>query len=231
MPAPGFFADGAAERLILMYPASLDMIKDQPVHQFLEELASKAPTPGGGGAAAVMGAMGAALVSMVCNLTIGKKNYEAVEADMKAALERAEHLRTELTGMIQADAQVFDQVMGAYGLPKDSDEQKQARAEAIQAALKAATDVPLACARVCAEVIELSRVVAEKGNKNVISDAGVAVLAGYGALKSAALNVYINVGAIKDEAFVQARLGELEALLADKDISTDEIYALVKSKL
>lgn len=207
------------------------MIKDQPIQQFLDELASKAPTPGGGGAAAIMGAMGAALVSMVCNLTIGKKNYAAVEEEMKAALERSENLRARLTGMIQADADVFGQVMGAYGLPKDTDEQKQARVDAIQAALKAATEVPLECARACAEVIELSRVAAEKGNKNVVSDAGVAVLAAYGALKSAALNVYVNAGAIQDEAFARARLDELDALLAGVDVSTEDVYRQVKAKL
>lgn len=207
------------------------MMKELPVQQFLDALASKAPTPGGGGAAAVMGAMGAALVSMVCNITIGKKNYEAVEEEMQATLAKAEDLRARLTDMIQADALVFDQVMGAYGLPKDTDGQKQARLEAIQAALKAATDVPLACAKACAEVVELSRIAAEKGNKNVVSDAGVAVLAGYSALKSAALNVYINVGAIKDLEFANGRVAELEALLASLDIATEEIYGLVKSRL
>ncbi len=207
------------------------MIKDQTLQQFLDGLASKAPTPGGGGAAAVMGAMGAALVSMVCNLTLGKKNYEAVEAEMKATLERAEALRARLADMIRADADVFGQVMGAYGLPKDTDAQKLARVDAIQAALKSATLVPLDCARACAELIALSRVVAEKGNKNVVSDAGVAVLAAYSALKSAALNVYVNAGAIKDEAFVQERIGELDALLAGMDISAEEIYQEAKSRL
>ncbi|MDD5035311.1 MAG: cyclodeaminase/cyclohydrolase family protein [Methylococcaceae bacterium] len=207
------------------------MIIDKPVQQFLDELASKAPTPGGGGAAALMGAMGAGLVSMVCNLTLGKKNYEAVETEMRAALEQAENLRARLTDMIQADKEVFDRVMSAYGLPKETDAQKQSRSEAIQAALKAATDVPLACAKCCAELIDLSRVVAEKGNKNVISDAGVAVLAGYGALKSAALNVYVNAGAIKDEAFVRGCLSELDAVLTGMDVSTEEIYRQVKGKL
>jgi len=207
------------------------MIKDQPIQQFLDGLASQSPTPGGGGAAAVMGAMGAALISMVCNLTIGKKNYAAVEEEMKLTLAQAENLRARLTDMIRADADVFDQVMAAYGLPKETDEDKQARTEAIQTALKAATDVPLACAKACAEVVELSRIVAEKGNKNVITDAGVAVLAGYGALKSAALNVYVNVGAIKDEAFVQSRISELNAVLTGMDVSVEQIYQEVEAKL
>ncbi len=207
------------------------MIKDQPIQLFLDELASKAPTPGGGSAAAIMGAMGAALVSMVCNLTLGKKNYALVEDDIQATLEKSESLRVRLTDMVRADIEAFDQVMLAYAMPKITEEEQQARGEAIQAALQAATVVPLACAKASAEVIGLSRVVAEKGNKNVASDAGVAVLAGYAALKSAALNVYVNLGAIKDEGFAQQRLAQINALLADNEISTAEIYAAVKNKL
>jgi formiminotetrahydrofolate cyclodeaminase len=207
------------------------MIKDKSVQIFLDELASKASTPGGGSAAAIMGAMGAALVSMVCNLTIGKKNYEGVEEDLKKTLAQAEDLRARLTDMIKADVDVFDQVMGAYGLPKETDEQKAVRSEAIQTALKAATDVPLNCARACAEAIALSKAVAEKGNRNVISDAGVAVLAAEAALRSAALNVYINVGAIKDKVFVEDRLAELNRVMGGMDTLTEEVYQLVKSKL
>jgi formiminotetrahydrofolate cyclodeaminase len=207
------------------------MIKDKPIQQFLDQLASKAPTPGGGSAAAIMGAMGAALVSMVCNLTVGKKNYEAVEGEMKDVLEQAESLRERLTDMVRADVEVFDRVMGAYGLPKDTDEQKQTRSQAIQEALKAATDVPLECARLCAEVVKLSKTVAEKGNRNVVSDAGVAVLAGYAALRSAALNVYVNAGAIKDEAFVSSRLDELSRILGGMGEVNEEIYQTVKNKL
>lgn len=207
------------------------MIKDRPVQQFLDELASKSSTPGGGSAAAIMGAMGAALVSMVCNLTIGKKNYEAVEDEMKAALDKAESLRTLLTDMIRQDVEAFDHVMVCYGLPKETDEEKALRSGQIQLALKTATTVPLSCARACAEVIVLSKIAAEKGNKNVVSDAGVAVSAGLAGLKSAALNVYVNTSSIKDEAFVKQHLDELNRLLASMDISTEEIYQQVKSKL
>jgi formiminotetrahydrofolate cyclodeaminase len=207
------------------------MIKDKSIQTFLDELASKASTPGGGSAAAIMGAMGAALVSMVCNLTIGKKNYEAVEADLKDVLAKAEDLRGRLTDMIRADVEVFDQVMAAYGMPKESDQDKATRSAAIQTALRAATEVPLNCARACAETIQLSKLAAEKGNLNVISDAGVAVLAAYAALRSAALNVYINAGGIKDKAFVDAKLAELDRILAGTDTLTEEVYQLVKSKL
>lgn len=207
------------------------MIKDKPVQAFLDELASKASTPGGGSAAAIMAAMAAALVSMVGNLTVGKKNYEAVEAEMQDLLARSEALRDQATDMIRADVEVFDQVMAAYGLPKDTDEEKSSRSAEIQQALKAATDVPLDCARLCAEVIALCKPMAEKGNNNVISDAGVAVLAAHAALRSAALNVYINIGGIKDEEFANDRRQQLEALLGSNAELTEEVYELVKSKL
>jgi len=207
------------------------MIKDKPVQFFLDELAGKSSTPGGGSAAAIIGAMGAALISMVANFTVGKKNYEAVEVEIKAILTRSEELRAELTGMVKADVDVFNKVMGAYGMPRDTDEQKEKRTIAIQAALKEATDVPLACAKLCAEVIRLCLPVAEKGNKGVISDAGVAVLAGYAALRSAALNVYINIGAIKDESFVQDRSRQLEKILSGMDTLTEKVYQIVKSRL
>jgi formiminotetrahydrofolate cyclodeaminase len=207
------------------------MIQDMSIQQFLDALASKSSTPGGGSAAAIMGAMGAALASMVCNLTIGKKNYEAVSAEHKAMLEESEKLRRRLMGMVKADVDVFDQVMAAYGMPKDTEVQKQARAEAIQTALKAATDVPLECACACAEIVRLCRPLAEKGNKNVISDAGVAVLAAYAALRSAALNVYINIGGIKDEAFVKDRERQLNEALSGLDNLTEEVHRIVRERL
>ncbi len=118
----------------------MNEIKDKSVQAFIDELASKAPTPGGGSAAAVMGAQAAALISMVCNLTIGKPKYAEVEVEMQALLEKSEALRETLTGMIKADVDVFDRLMATYGLPKDSDEEKAARSKAIQSALKEATD-------------------------------------------------------------------------------------------
>lgn len=209
----------------------MNEIKDKSIQAFIDELASKAPTPGGGSAAAVMGAQAAALISMVCNLTIGKPKYAEVDDDMRTLLAKSEALRETLTGMIKTDIDVFNRLMATYGLPKDSDEEKAARSEAIQAALKEATVVPLACAHACAETIALSRIAANKGNIGVISDAGVAVMAGYGALKSAALNVYINAGGLKDRVFADAKLAELEAILNGADVEAEEIYQIVKAKL
>ncbi|SEO85869.1 methenyltetrahydrofolate cyclohydrolase [Methylobacterium sp. ap11] len=207
-------------------PASEDTIRG-----FLDGLASERPTPGGGGAAAISGAMGAALVSMVCNLTIGKKKYAEVEAEMIATRDRAEGLRARLTGMIAEDVSAFNAVMGAYGLPKATDEDKAARAAAIQDALRLATDVPLACARTCRAVIDLCEGVAERGNLNVVSDAGVAVLAAQAGLRSAALNVYVNAKAIEDRTFAEGRLADLARALDGADALTERVYGLVKAKL
>jgi formiminotetrahydrofolate cyclodeaminase len=206
-------------------------IKDKSVEIFLDELASKQATPDGGSAAAVMGAQAAALVSMVCNLTIGKPKYAEVELDMQTLLAESEALRQTLLGMIKADVDVFDKLMACYGLPKDTDADKAHRSQQIQIVLREATEVPLACAKACAKTIALSRVAAEKGNLGVISDAGVAVMAGYAGLKSAALNVHINTSSLKDREFAKAKLSELEGVMQGMDLEVEAIYQLVKEKL
>ena len=206
-------------------------IKDKSIQIFLDELASKSATPGGGSVSALMGAQSAALISMVCNLTIGKPKYAEVENEMKALLQQAEVLREKLMGLIKADIDVFNELMNAYGLPKETDIEKVARTEAIQAVLKAATEIPLECARACAKAVELSRYAAEKGSLGVISDAGAAVMAAYSGLKSAALNVYINTSSLKDRAFAEAKLKELDEILKDVDVTVEAVYQLVKGKL
>lgn len=206
-------------------------IKDNAIQNYLDMLASKNATPGGGSAAALMGAQAAALVSMVCNLTIGKPKYAEVETDMQALLEKSERLREELTGMIKADVDVFNRLMATYGLPKETNEEKEARSAAIQVVLKDATQVPLDCAKACAEVIKLSQIAAEKGSTAVISDAGVGVMSGYAALKSAALNVYINAASLKDKEFAAQKLAELEAVLDGVETDVQHCYELVKSRL
>ena len=209
----------------------MTQIKDTAIEPFLDQLASSAATPGGGSAAAIIGAMGAALVSMVCNLTIGKKKYADVEGELKDVLAKTEALRKRLTAMIQDDVKAFDAVMGAYGMPKETDADKAARDKAIQAALRLATDVPLACARAAREVIDLAAIASDKGNLNVISDAGVGVLAGYAALRSAALNVFTNARMITDKTFAEAKLKELNQLLAGAEGATEKAYAVVKGKV
>lgn len=207
------------------------MTKNSTLAAFLDDLASERPTPGGGGAAAVCGAIGAALVSMVANLTIGKKNYEAVSEDLEAVNSKAEALRADLTRAIGEDVVAFNAVMGAYGLPRGSDEEKAKRTLAIQAALKDATQAPLRAVKACFEVMRLSATVAEKGNLNVISDAGVAVLAANAGLRSAALNVFINTKGIKDRGFAEKQLAEVNALIAQAAAMTEEVYQTVRRKI
>ena len=207
------------------------MIKQNAIELFLDDLASQKATPSGGSAAAVMGAMGAALVSMVCNLTIGKTQYRDFEEELKSVLRKAEGLRRDLTEMIEEDVQAFDAVMRAYGMPRLTKEETATRAQVIQTALKTATLVPMRCCRACREVITLSKVVAEKGNRNVVSDAGVAVVAGHAALRSAALNVFTNARAITDRIFAEAQLAELKQLLSEAGTATEAIYQVVKEKL
>ena len=207
------------------------MITQRPLETFLDELASGAPTPGGGSAAAIMGAMGAALISMVCNVTIGKKGHEAVESEMKSVRDASEKLRLRLTSMVAEDIAAFDGLMAAYRLPKVTDEDKSCRAAAIQSSLRAATDTPLACARACAQVVALSKRAGEKGYAGVISDAGVGVLAANTALRSAALNVYINAPSLKDRAFADAATSELEQLLDDCARESELVFELVRSRL
>jgi len=207
------------------------MIAQNSIEEFLERLASGDPTPGGGSAAAVMGAMGAALVSMVCNVSRGKQGYEASEPEMQAVLTEAATLRHRLTGMIADDIAAFDALMAAYKIPKATDADKARRADAIQASLRRATEVPLECARICSAVIALSRSAAEHGYRGVVSDAGVAVLAAHAALRSAALNVYINAPALKDRLFAERSTAEIDALVTSGALENEAIYALVRSKL
>ena len=207
------------------------MITQQPLETFLDALASGAPTPGGGSAAAIMGAMGAALVSMVCNVTIGKKGHEAVACAMQTVRDESEKLRMHLTSLVADDIAAFDGLMAAYRLPKVSEENKSQRAAAIQSSLLAATEAPLACARACAAVVALAKRAGEKGYAGVISDAGVGVLAANTALRSAALNVYINAPLLKDRAFAAGATAELEQLLDDCARESELVFDLVRSRL
>jgi formiminotetrahydrofolate cyclodeaminase len=174
--------------------------------------------------------MGAALVSMVCNLTIGKEKFADVEGQLKNTLVRSETLRAELTQLIADDAEAYNTVMAAFRLPKATNEEKASRGEAIQAATKKATLTPLATARACAAVIELGRLVAEIGNPSAISDVGAGVACAQAGLKAAILNVLINLASIKDEAFVSTHRAELDQVLAKYDLA-EEVYELVKSSL
>ncbi len=204
---------------------------EKPVKTFLDELASSAPAPGGGSVAALSGALGAALISMISNLTLGKEKYAAVQDEITALLKKSERLRKELTDLLEEDVKVYTQLSQTMKMPRDTEEQKKTRAKAMDKALKAATDVPMRVAEACVSVMELCLPAAEKGNINAVSDVGVGILMAEAGLRSAALNVLINLGWIKDEAFVKESQKKLDSLLKGKPSLRDDIYELVASKL
>jgi formiminotetrahydrofolate cyclodeaminase len=206
-------------------------VRDLPVNVFLAELGSKAATPGGGGAAAVLGAVGAALAGMVAHLTIGKKKYAAVQADMQSLLARADGLRDRLAGAIDADADAFDTLMRAYGLPKQAEHEIAARDAAIQDALGLAIAAPFDCARLCREAINLAVEASEKGNTSVVSDGGVAVLAAHAGLRSSALNVLVNVKLLTDRTRAAAIVAELDRLMDGAAALTEKTYEGVRQQL
>jgi len=201
------------------------------INSFLDELASSSPAPGGGSVAALAGALGAALTSMVCNLTIGKKKYADVEDEMKKILVQAEELRAQFTTLVETDAAAFNKVMEAFGLPKDSDAQKALRSAAIRAATKEATLVPLEVMKHCIDALALAQNVAAKGNINSVSDAGVSALMLNAACESAALNVKINLNGMGDDQFVGWKTDELESLLRTSKMMLEETQSVVASRL
>ncbi|RLF54549.1 MAG: methenyltetrahydrofolate cyclohydrolase, partial [Thermoplasmata archaeon] len=185
---------------------------DMRLRDFVDELSSDSPAPGGGSVAALAGALSSALSSMVCNLTIGKEKYKDVEHDMERLLDRVEDMKRRFMDLIDRDTEAFNKVMEALKLPKETDEEKRIRKEKIQDALKGAALVPLETARMCAEMIELCKEVAEKGNKNSITDVGVAAIMAKAGLESAILNVKINLKSINDEKFIESLLYEIDVL-------------------
>lgn len=203
----------------------------KPLQQFLDELASAEPVPGGGSVAALSGALAASLVAMVCRLTIGKKGYAAVGGEMQAILARVELLQRDLRDLAQSDIDAYARVIDAYKLPQATDAEKSTRERAIQSALKHASDVPLRVAEHCANVLALARPVAEKGSQNAASDAGVGALMAEAGLRGAAFNVSINLAAIKDEAFVRRHRARVAELLAHAEQDRHEILSIVEDRM
>lgn len=188
---------------------------DLSIEEFLTTLADATPAPGGGSAAALAGALGSALVSMVARLTLGRERYAGVQEEMARVRDHADALRRRLSALIDADTAAYGKVIAAYKLPKDTETAIVRRIEAIQRALKEAAEVPLEVAAACADVLGLASQVAAFGNKNAGSDAAVAALLAHAGLKGAARNVRINLTDIQDEAFCQAadlRTTQLETI-------------------
>lgn len=198
---------------------------------FILDLASKAPTPGGGGAAAYVGALSSALGSMVGNLTVGKKRYEAVEADTYIVLEKLADLRTRLIGLVDEDARAFAPLAAAYGMPKATPEEQAAKDGAMQEALVGACEVPLEIMRSCAEVIGLCEFLTYNGSRMALSDVGVAVAFGKAALLGASLNIYINAKDLRDRERAEAYTAEADRLIEAQSALADKLYAYVLDEI
>lgn len=199
--------------------------------QFLAELAGKAPTPGGGGASALVGAAGVALGNMVGSLTTGKKKYAAVEAGIQALNARAETLRGELEALVQADAEAFAPLAAAYGLPKDTPEQAAHKAAVLEKALDAACAVPLQIMEKCAEGITLAEEYAAKGSVMAVSDAGCAAALCKAALQAASLNVFINTKLMADRSRADVLDAKADNLLNEFVPRADAVFESVMQKL
>ena len=203
------------------------MLTEKTISQFLDELASNSPAPGGGSVAALAGAAGAALASMVCNLTIGKKKYVDVQGEMTAVLQQTETLRKELAALIDKDTEAFNTVMAAFGLPKGTEQEQSVRSAAVQEATKSATLVPLRVMMVCEQALSQALTVAQKGNKNSASDAGVAALMLRAGCAGAALNVRINLESLTDTAFVQKITEQYTGILNNVETQSLRVLAEV----
>jgi formiminotetrahydrofolate cyclodeaminase len=203
---------------------------DWSVGELLQRLGSSEPAPGGGAAAALAGALGAALVQMTASLTIGRPRFADVDDQAQRIARRAAELRQRLARLGEADAEAFDKVSAAYRLPRADDAQKAARSEAIQSALRLAAEVPLETARISAEVVEVAEEAAPVLNPAVISDVLVGALLAQAALRSAAVNVEINLASLTDAAAVERYSNELDRLRSGVDERVERVLRAGRSR-
>lgn len=205
----------------------MEKIAQKNCVDFVDVLASKAAVPGGGWAAALAGAIGMALGSMVCNLTTGKKKYAQYEEAIQEILVKAGKLQEELLSMIDKDAEGFYPLSKAYGLPTSTEEEKQYKAETMEKCLKVACEVPMNIVRLCHDSIKLHEELVDKGSKLAISDVGCGVQCLRAAILSAQLNVIINVNSMKDREYAQKIDRECNQLVEDGVKICDEVYKKV----
>lgn len=196
--------------------------------EFVEALSSKAPAPGGGGAAAFVGAVGAGLGHMVGALTVGKPKYADVEPELLELMLDADDVRAQLLALVEADAKAFVPLSAAYGLPGNTDEEK---AQVLEACLRDACAVPLDIMRACARAIELCERFAELGSPLVVSDAGCGVITCKAALQAASLNVFVNTRLMKDRVHAEACDAQARELLDEYLPMADAVFASVEERL
>lgn len=199
--------------------------------EFVDVLAKKSPVPGGGGASALVGAIGTALGNMVGSLTVGKKKYADVEEDIIALKAKADVLQDELLALVEKDAEVFEPLSKAYGLPKDTPEQQAEKDTIMEKCLVDACSVPVEIMKKCCEALEIMADFAAKGSKLALSDAGVGAAVCGAALKGASLNVFINTSSMKNREVAEKTEKEANALLDKYTALADQIFEDVKNRL
>ncbi|MEL7624013.1 MAG: cyclodeaminase/cyclohydrolase family protein [Clostridiales bacterium] len=204
---------------------------DKSCQEFIDVLASAEPVPGGGGAAAYAGALGVALGSMVANLTVGKKKYAAVQEEIVLILDKAVSLQNRLAGLVQRDAEVFEPLSKAYGLPKETAEQQLLRNQVMEEALLAASLVPLEIMEQAYEGLLLHAELAEKGSRLAVSDVGVGVQMLRAAILGAAMNIFINVKSMENRRQAEEIREKAEKLIAGGAALADEIYRKVEEAI
>lgn len=207
------------------------MMLEKKTTEFLEELSSSAPVPGGGGASAAAGAYAAALGLMVGNLTTGKKKYADVEEEICESMKKLEQLRDKLTRLVDEDAKAFEPLSKAYGMPKETEEQKKLKEQVMETALREACRVPLEIMEVSIEVMELLQVLEEKGSRLAVSDAGVGILFAKTSLEGASLNVFINTRLMKDRKYAEELNQRADAWIARGRTMEQKVYHGVLEKI
>ena len=203
----------------------------EPLQVYLDDAAANKPAPGGGSVSACAGALGAALVSMVCNLTRGREQFADVETEIVALVEASEAARRRLEQLLQDDTTAYNGVITAYKMPKETAEEQAARSQAVQDGLIVAADVPLEICRVAVEVCRLAKDAARIGNPQAVTDAGIGAILGEAAVVGAALNVRINLGSIKDEVYVAKTAAEIDEIQADAAALRAETHEITLSRL
>jgi len=221
----------AKEKVIEYMIEEKDKLESMKIYDFLDELASSSPAPGGGSVAALSGGLGAALSSMACNLTIGKEKYADVQEDIKIALKESEKIRVNLTKLIDEDTKAFNDVIKAFKMPKDTEAQKKKRSNAIQEGYKKAAKIPLKTACECYKIFDVAKIVAEKGNANSITDAAVSAIMTRAGVNGAVLNVKINLSSINDEKFISKTNNKLSELEEKTNKKIKDILEIVNKKI
>lgn len=206
-------------------------MKEWTIEQFLSELASKAPVPGGGGAAALGGAVGCALGGMVGNLTIGKKKYADVEERVLQLLSETDRLQQELLYLMEEDARVFEPLSRAYGMPKTTEAERAAKEHVMEAALKDASLVPLQIMETAGQMLDTLEELARIGSRLAVSDVGVGVQLCRSAVMGASMNIFINTKMMKDRDLADRLTTRAEQLIAEKSVQADHIFEEIKTVL